>query len=255
MGNRFDLSGKIVLLTGAAGGIGRALAQGFWEAGAVVLPVARRTEVDWGAALPGQATPTWRPLACDLAQPAAARELIDLALASGGGRVDVLINNAGITRAAGDDLFDERLRREVHQINFELPYALCGLIAPRMAEQGGGVIINVTSINAELAFPANPAYVTSKAALRLLTKSVARDFGAQGVRANNLCPGYIKTRMTAASQADPRLNEERRSHTMLGRWGEPEDLVGPALFLASDAARYITGLDLHVDGGWSAMGL
>jgi NAD(P)-dependent dehydrogenase (short-subunit alcohol dehydrogenase family) len=84
---------------------------------------------------------------------------------------------------------------------------------------------------------------------------VARDFGAQGVRANNLCPGYIKTKMTAVSQADAALNEERRSRTMLGRWGEPEDLVGPALFLASDAARYVTGMDLHVDGGWSAMGL
>jgi NAD(P)-dependent dehydrogenase (short-subunit alcohol dehydrogenase family) len=255
MNDRFDLRGKVVLLTGAAGGIGRALAQGFWEAGSIVLPVVRQAKVDWGTTLPGQATSTWRPLVCDLAQPNAARELVDLALAAGGGRVDVLINNAGITLAAGNDQFAEQLRREVHRINFEIPYALCGLFAPLMAEQGGGAIINVTSINAELAFPANPAYVTSKAALRLLTKSVARDFGARGVRANNLCPGYIKTRMTATSQADPALNEERRSRTMLGRWGKPEDLVGPALFLASDAARYITGLDLYVDGGWSAMGL
>ena len=255
MKNSFDMTGKVVLLTGAAGGIGRALAKGFWEAGAVVLPVIRQAEIDWGAALPRQATTTWKPLVCDLAQPEVAEALANLAVAAGEGRVDVLINNAGMTLAAGNNQFDEQLRRRVHLINFEIPYILCGLFASFMAEWGGGAIINVTSINAELAFPANPAYITSKAALRLLTKSVARDFGARGVRANNLCPGYIKTKMTAASQADPILNEERRSRTMLGRWGEPEDLVGPALFLASDAARYVTGLDLHVDGGWSAMGL
>jgi NAD(P)-dependent dehydrogenase (short-subunit alcohol dehydrogenase family) len=255
MNYRFDLSGKVVLLTGAAGGLGRALAQGFWEAGATVLPVARPAKVDWGEALPGQATPTWRPLACDLAQPGAARGLVDLALAAGDGRVDVLINNAAICPAAPGNAYEEDLRRLVHQIDFETPYALCGLFAPLMAERGEGAIINVTSMNAEQAWPGNPAYITAKAALRMLTKSIARDFGARGVRANNLCPGYIKTRMTAASQSDPTLNEERRSRTMLGRWGEPEDLVGPALFLASDAARYVTGLDLYVDGGWSAMGL
>ena len=252
--NRFDVKNKVTLITGAAGGIGMALARGFWEAGAVVLPVTRRKDTDWGELSQG-GDGRWLPLVCDPTQPKAPSILTDLALAAGGGLVDVLINNAGITLPAEHDQFDEQLRRRVHLINFEVPYALCGLLAPLMAEWGGGAIINVTSINAELAFPANPAYMTSKAALRLLTKSVARDFGAQGVRANNLCPGYIKTKMTAASQADTILHEERRKRTMLGRWGEPEDLVGPALFLASDAARYVTGIDLHVDGGWSAKGL
>jgi len=251
--SRFDVKNKVTLITGAAGGIGMALARGFWEAGAIVLPVTRRQDTDWGG-FQGRDS-RWRPLLCDLAQPGAAQTLADLALATGSGWVDVLINNAAICPATPDNVYDEELRRQVHQVAFEVPYALCGLIAPLMAKQGGGAIINVTSMNAERAWPGNPAYITAKAALRLLTKAVARDFGAQGVRANNLCPGYIKTKMTAVSQADAVLNEERRSRTMLGRWGEPEDLVGPALFLASDAARYVTGMDLHVDGGWSAMGL
>jgi len=89
----------------------------------------------------------------------------------------------------------------------------------------------------------------------MLTKAVARDFGEKGVRANNLCPGYVRTRMTAASYADPVRYEERRSRTMLGRWAEPEDMVGPCLFLASDASAYVTGIDLIVDGGWTAKGM
>jgi NAD(P)-dependent dehydrogenase (short-subunit alcohol dehydrogenase family) len=124
-----------------------------------------------------------------------------------------------------------------------------------MAERRGGSIINATSMNAERAWPGNPAYVTAKTALRLLTKAVARDFGLRGVRANNLCPGYIKARMTGASYADPKLYEERLSRMMLGRWADPEDLIGPVLFLATDLSRYVTGIDLHVDGGWMAKAL
>lgn len=89
----------------------------------------------------------------------------------------------------------------------------------------------------------------------MLTKALARDFGERGVRANNVSPGYVHTRMTAASFADRVKNEERRSHTMLGRWAAPEDIVGSCLFLASEASAYITGTDLVVDGGWLAKGL
>lgn len=250
----FDMSGRVVVITGAAGGIGFALARGFWQAGAVVLPVSRRADTDWGE-LRDASSERWRPVRGDLSSLPSVHELADAVLAAASGRIDVLVNNASICPPAEGDPYDADLRREVAAVALEAPYALCGRIAPVMAAAGRGSIINVTSMNAERAWPGNPAYITAKAALRLLTKSVARDFGSRGVRANNLCPGYVKTRMTAASQADPALSEERRSHTMLGRWGEPEDMVGPALFLASDASRYVTGVDLHVDGGWSAMGL
>ena len=257
MGN-LRLKDKIVIITGAGGGIGRALVRGFLEAQAIVLPVTRRPEADWGEQIGRLTSGTpdiFRPLALDLSGPDAAKELTSAALDAGGGRVDVLINNASICPPSPGDPYDDKLRREVFATDFETPYRLCGLIAPLMADRGGGSIINVTSMNAELAGPGNPAYITAKAALRLLTKAVARDFGLRGVRANNLCPGYVKTRMTAISQSDPASYEERRSHTMLGRWAEPDDLVGPALFLASDLSRYVTGIDLHVDGGWTAKGL
>ena len=252
--NHFDVTGKAVLITGAATGIGLALARGFWEAGAAVIPVTRRESVDWGDFPEGQKG-RWRPLVCDLADPAAVAALSERAIEAGDGRMDVFVHAAAFNPPAPGDPYDASLRREIAAAAFEAPYALCGRLAPWMANASGGSIIHVTSINAELAWPGNPAYVTAKAALRLLTKCVARDFGARGVRANNLCPGYVHTRMTAASYMDPAKNEERRSRTMLGRWGEPGDMVGPALFLASDASRYVTGIDLHVDGGWSAMGL
>ncbi|MDA9772570.1 SDR family oxidoreductase, partial [Amylibacter sp.] len=113
---------------------------------------------------------------------------------------------------------------------------------------------NITSLGAELGFPDNPSYQMSKAGLRQLTKALARDWGEFGIRANNICPGYIKTAMTTKSFNDIKLNKQRSDNTLLKRWGEPEDLIGPALFLVSDASSYMTGTDIYVDGGWTANG-
>jgi NAD(P)-dependent dehydrogenase (short-subunit alcohol dehydrogenase family) len=118
-----------------------------------------------------------------------------------------------------------------------------------------GSIINVTSLGAFRGFPDNPAYVAAKGGLSQLTRAFAEDLGRHGIRVNNLVPGYINTALTAASHADPVRHEQRRRHTMLGRWGEAGDLVGAAIFLASDAASYVTGQDIVVDGGWLAKGL
>ena len=174
---------------------------------------------------------------------------------TGDGRLDGLVNNAGITLPGGTDPYDPALMRATRSILVDAPYYLCGRIAPMMANRGGGSIVNVTSINAHLAFPGNPAYVTSKGALHMLTKAVARDFGAANVRANNLCPGYIQTDMTSGSYANQERRDRIASMTMLGRWGVTADLIGPALFLVSDSSAYITGADLFVDGGWTAKGL
>jgi NAD(P)-dependent dehydrogenase (short-subunit alcohol dehydrogenase family) len=250
----FSLAGKVALITGTARGIGRSLAQGFLDAGATVLPVVRATPTDW-IEPSGEQMERWLPLVCDLADRQQLETLPDRAWEAGRGRIDVLVNNAGVTFSQTEDPYDCTLHEATRAVLLDAPYFLCGRIAPRMAAQGGGSIINVTSINAEFGFPGNPAYVSSKGGLRMLTKAVARDFGAQNVRANNLCPGYIHTDMTAGSYSDPQRREELRNRTMLGRWGEPADLVGPCLFLASDAAAYVTGADLYVDGGWAAKGL
>jgi len=113
----------------------------------------------------------------------------------------------------------------------------------------------MTSINTELGFLNNPAYIASKGGLKMLTKSLAKDLGKYGIRVNNLGPGYFITDMTKNSYKNKKSRISRQNHTLLGRWGNVLDLVGPCIFLASDASAYITGQDLYVDGGWTANGL
>jgi gluconate 5-dehydrogenase len=123
-----------------------------------------------------------------------------------------------------------------------------------MKAHGSGSIINITSINAELGFPGNPAYVAFKGALKQLTKALALDLGPS-IRVNAIGPGYFRTDMTRKSWGDDTMRQERSSRTILGRWGVPDDLAGAVIFLASDASAYVTGIDLYVDGGWLAKGL
>jgi gluconate 5-dehydrogenase len=124
-----------------------------------------------------------------------------------------------------------------------------------MERSGGGSIINVTSIGAVQGFPGNPGYVASKGGLRLLTKALALDLADKNIRVNNLAPGYIHTAMTDKSFNDPQRHQERLARMMLKRWGKPDDLIGAAIFLASEASAYVTGQDIFVDGGWTAKGL
>jgi len=124
-----------------------------------------------------------------------------------------------------------------------------------MKKRKSGIIINITSLNAEFAFPNNPAYVSFKGALKQLTKSLALDLGKFGIRVNNIGPGYFHTNMTKKSWASKGLKKQREEKTILGRWGEPKDLAGIIIFLTSKSSSYITGQDIYVDGGWSAKGL
>ena len=124
-----------------------------------------------------------------------------------------------------------------------------------MKENGGGSIVNVTSLSAEQAFPDNVAYVTFKGALKQLTKALALDLAKFNIRVNNLGPGYIRTNMTQASWDDRDKQRNRQDATMVDRWGEPEDLAGAVIFLASDASSYMTAQDLYIDGGWLSKGL
>src|SRR3546814_10706102 len=119
-----------------------------------------------------------------------------------------------------------------------------------MVQGGYGSVINVTSIGAELGFPGNPGYVASKGGVAAMTRALALDYGQQGIRVNNLVPGYIRTAMTEGSYADPESRPARAARTMLGRWGEQDELAGAAIFLASPASSYVTGRDVFVYGGW-----
>jgi gluconate 5-dehydrogenase len=119
----------------------------------------------------------------------------------------------------------------------------------------GGSIINITSIGSVQGFPGNPGYVASKGGLRMLSKSLAIDFSKDNIRVNNIAPGYILTDMTKDSQTDPVLYQERLDRMIIQRWGRTEDIVGAAIYLASNASSYVTGIDLIIDGGWTAKGL
>ena len=251
----FSLREKVALVTGATRGLGRAMAEALLRAGATVVlsgsNADKLAETTRGFQQQGLAA---LHHATDLADPGAVAELAQTLLAQQP-RIDVLVNNAGVTFP--HDVFDypDDFWEKTFRVNLEAPFQLARRLAPRMKEQGGGSIINVTSIGAELGFPNNPAYGAAKGALKQLTKSLAFDLGPFGIRVNNLGPGYFHTDMANLSYADPERREARARRTLLGRWGEPEDLAGAVVFLASDASRFMTGQDLYIDGGWLAKGL
>jgi len=239
----FSLQGKTALVTGASRGIGAAIAAGFAAGGATVFGLSRSGTAPQGVVA----------IACDLSDDAAIRRAF-AELARQSDRLDVLVNAAGISLPAGTrdelDRFRDTLATDLTGV-----YATILAAHPLLREAGQGSIVNVTSINSIRGFPGNPGYVAAKAGLAGLTRALATDYAADGIRVNALAPGYVATEMTAASFADPAMHEDRRRHTMLGRWGHPDDLVGAAVFLASSASAYLTGQELFVDGGWTTKGL
>lgn len=245
----FSLEGRVAIVTGASRGIGAAIAEGLAQAGACVIGLARSaaTAEMAGPALAGPGV--WRE-ACDVTDADRFVQVCDDVMRRFG-RIDILVNAAGISLAAqGLEAFDTTLA-----VDLRAPYLTCTIVAEHMKKARGGSIINVTSLGSMLGFPGNPAYVAAKGGLRMLTRALADDLGGDGIRVNNLAPGYIRTAMTEKSYSDPVEHQRRLRHTMLGRWGQPGDLVGPAVFLASDASGYVTGQDIFVDGGWTAKGL
>ncbi len=167
-------------------------------------------------------------------------------------RINVLINNAAVSFASQkkNQFYSEKNWIQTINVNLTGSFYCSNEVIKYMLKQRTGSIINITSIHAELAFPRNPAYNASKGGLKMLGKAFAKDWSKFGIRINNVGPGYIKTEMTSKRFANKKMRLIRQNQTLLGRWGEPDDLIGPCIFLASDASKYMTGQDLYIDGGW-----
>jgi NAD(P)-dependent dehydrogenase (short-subunit alcohol dehydrogenase family) len=245
----FSLRGKVAIVTGGARGNGEAISKALSLAGAKVV-VADILEENASLAKDAE----YDYCICDITSDRELNSLVSYTIEKYG-RIDILVNNAGVSYSQKFEEYSEKNWESTHNINLKAPFKLSQLVAKHMKEQRSGTIINISSLNAEMAFPDNPAYMSSKGALRQLTRSTAYDLGKYGIRSNNVVPGYIRTDMTKKSWNDLKKRKERSDRTILEKWGAPEDLAGAVIFLSSDASGYITGQDIVVDGGWSIKGI
>jgi 2-deoxy-D-gluconate 3-dehydrogenase len=248
--NPFDLAGKVAAVTGANTGIGQGIAVALAEAGADVALIGR-TPAEETAAQVRALGRRAEIVSADLSTIAPVQDVVD-AVVEGLGKLDILVNNAGIIRRADAVDFSEEDWDAVIDTNLKSVFFLCQAAGRHMLARGSGKIINIASM---LTFQGGirvPSYTASKSGVGGITKLLANEWAARGVNINAIAPGYIATNNTAALQADEVRDKAIRERIPAGDWGRPEDLGGAAVFLASDAARYVHGHILAVDGGWLA---
>jgi 2-deoxy-D-gluconate 3-dehydrogenase len=250
MSRLFDLSGKVALVTGANSGIGQGLAMALAEAGADVALVGR-TPAQETAQRVRAAGRRAAIVDADLSTIAPVREIVEQTLRELGG-LDILVNNAGIIRRADALEFSEEDWDAVIDTNLKSVFFLCQAAARHMVRQGKGKIINIASMLSYQGGIRVASYTASKSGVSGLTKLLANEWAAKGINVNAIAPGYISTNNTAALQADEVRNRQIMERIPAGRWGQPSDLAGAVVFLASDASNYVQGHILAVDGGWLA---
>ncbi|MBC7251055.1 MAG: 2-dehydro-3-deoxy-D-gluconate 5-dehydrogenase KduD [Anaerolineae bacterium] len=248
----FRLDGKVALVTGAGRGLGQAMALGLAEAGADIACLYREHYQETQAQVQALGK-KFLPVQCDLLH-ATVSDLCDVVdhVVRHMGSLDILVNNAAITRRATVMEFNERDWDDVLQVDLKALFFLSQAAARVMAQQGHGKIIHVASV---LAFQGGlliPAYTAAKSAVAGLTRAMAVEWASKGINVNAIAPGYMRTDMTAPLQKDPQRNESIMSRIPAGRWGEPADLKGIVVFLASAASDYMHGTIVPVDGGWLA---
>jgi len=245
----FDLTGRTALITGASRGIGYAIAEALSQAGARVVLNARAAAGLDAAARALRGTGAEVALSrFDVTDPAQVTAAVD-AIEAEVGPIDILVNNAGIQRRAPLEQFDDRDWRELMATNLDSVYYVSKAVARHMIARGRGKIINVGSVQCELARPTIAPYTASKGAIRNLTKGMCADWARHGLQINAIGPGYFATPLNKALVEDPAFDEWLRKRTPAGRWGKLEDLHGAVVFLASSAADFVNGHTLYVDGG------
>ncbi len=250
--NLFTVTGQVVLVSGGSRGIGRTLAEGFAQRGARVFITGRnQTTLEQTATALTTAGTTVQALVCDVAQPAAIDLLVKRVMRDCG-RIDTLINSAGVNRRKPAATVTEEDYDYLLDINLKGAFFLSQAVGRHMIQQGSGSQINIASLTTDRPLKHVGPYAMSKAGLGQMTRSLALEWGPQGVRVNAIAPGFIVTDLTRKMWTDERMQAWAKANTPQGRLGQPQDLVGVALFLASPAAGFLTGQILYVDGGFSA---
>ena len=245
----FDLTGRTALITGASRGIGYSLAEALARAGArVVLNGRTRDSLEQAAARLCAAGGQADVAVFDVTQPEAVAAGID-AIERDIAPIDILVNNAGIQRRAPLDQFKDSDWRELMATNLDSVYYVSKAVARHMIQRGRGKIINIGSVQCELARPGIAPYTASKGAVKNLTKGMCADWARHGLQVNAIGPGYFDTPLNKALVEEPVFDEWLRKRTPAGRWGRLEDLHGAAVFLASSASDFVNGQTLYVDGG------
>ncbi|MFY8032034.1 MAG: SDR family NAD(P)-dependent oxidoreductase [Devosia sp.] len=247
----FRLDGKVALVTGGTRGIGLGIVEALAEAGAHVIVSSKVPKPEVIARLKA-AGHTIDYLQADMQDPAAPAKLVADATAITG-RLDILVNNAGVAQHGDTHSFTEANYRRLMDINVDAVFRACQAALVPMRKQQSGVILNIGSISGYISNIPQPqaAYNASKAAVHMLTKSIASDYAGEGIRANAIAPGYIDTDMTAGGFANPEWSPVWRGMTPMPKVGTPEDIGAAALYLCSAASSYVTGEVLVIDGGYT----
>lgn len=252
---QFSLTGKVALVTGGTYGIGFAVATGLAEAGAViVVNDINRELVDKGLAAYAKKGITAHGYVCDVTDEDAVNALV-AQIEKEVGVIDILVNNAGIIKRIPMIEMSTKDFRQVIDIDLTGPFIVSKAVIPSMIKKGHGKIINICSMMSELGRETVSAYAAAKGGLKMLTRNICSEYGEANIQCNGIGPGYIATPQTAPLR-EPQPDGSRHpfdqfivSKTPAGRWGTTEDLMGPAVFLASDASNFVNGHILYVDGG------
>ncbi|GAA5663528.1 gluconate 5-dehydrogenase [Brucella sp. NBRC 14130] len=248
----FNLEGRIALITGSSQGIGFALARGLAEQGATVIINGRdRGKVDQAVTLLEDDGHKVFASAFDVTNAAEVRAAIEM-IEEEIGALDILVNNAGMQYRAPLEDFPIEKWQQLLETNISSAFYVGQAAARHMIARGRGKIINIASVQSELARPSIAPYTATKGAIRNLTRGMATDWARHGLQVNAIAPGYFKTPLNQALVDDPEFTAWLEKRTPAGRWGNVEELVGAAVFLSSDASTFVNGQVLHVDGGMTA---
>lgn len=247
----FSVEDSVVLVSGASRGIGRAIAAGFAARGARVIITGREPDTLAATAAEIEGPHPVTTETCDVASRADVDACVAAVMAAHG-RIDTLINVAGVNQRMPAEDYTEAQYDQIFDINLKGAYALSIAAGRHMLEQRAGCQINIDSLNTYAPLPNVLPYAMSKSGMVAMTRGLAFEWGGKGVRVNSIAPGFILTDLTAKVWANPVMRDWNAKATPLGRLGTPDDLVGAALFLASPAAAFITGQTIRVDGGVTA---